>query len=109
MIRDMLTLTSVQVAREVYTQDGMGGGSTSTTLTTLSHAAIWQVGANNRYLSDKVTRASTHVLTVETDTYTWAAGDAKVVNGSNIYKITGHVDDVMGLGEITVVGLEQLT
>ena len=108
-IRDSLLLTTVQVAREVYTTDGLGGGSTSTTLTTLSRAAIWMAGSRDSFLSDKVAKASTHVLAVETGTYTWADSDAKVVNGSNVYRVTGHADDVMALTELTVVGLERIT
>ncbi len=105
----MLTLTTVQVAREVFTTDGMGGGSTSTTLTTLDRAAIWQAGGGNNYLSDKITKASTHVLAVESATYTWTDADAKVVYGSEVYKVTGHADDIEHLALLTVVGLERLT
>lgn len=108
-LRDSLLLTTVQVAREVYTTDGLGGGSTSTTLTTLSRAAIWSIGSRDSYLSDKITKASSHVLAVETGTYTWADSDLKVTYGSDVYKVTGHSDDVMNLGEITVVGMERLT
>lgn len=109
MIRDVLTLTSVQVAREVFTTDSLGGGSTSTTLTTLSRAAIWQAGGGDRFLSDKIAKASSHVLATEPGSYTWATGDAKVVYGSNVYKIVGHPDDVENLGELVVVGLERIT
>ena len=109
MIRDVLTLTTVSVAREVYTPDGLGGGSTSTTLTTLSRAAIWAAGSGDRFLSDKVAKASTHVLAVEPDTYTWASGDLKVVYGSNTYRVQGHPDDILQRGELTVVGLERIT
>lgn len=108
-IRDVLTLTGVQVAREVFTPNTLGGGSRSTTLTTLSRAAIWQAGSNTRYLSDKLARASTHVLACEADSYTWAATDTKVVYASATYKVTGRADDVANLGELTVVGLERIT
>lgn len=107
-LRDVLTLTTVQVAREVYTTDGMGGGSTSTTLTTLDRAAIWMAGSGNQFLSDKVAKASSHVLAVGTDSYTWVSTDAKVVHGSNVYRVVGNSDDVMNLGELTIVGLERL-
>ena len=109
MIRDVLTLTGVQVAREVYTTDGLGGGSTSTTLTTLDRAAIWMAGSGNRFLSDKIAKASSHVLAVEPGSYTWAAGDAKVVYGSSVYRVVGHPDDVLNRGELVVVGLERIT
>lgn len=108
-IRELLTITTVQVAREVYTLDGLGGGSTSTTLTTLDKAAIWGAGSGDRFLSDKIARASTHVLAVEPASYTWASTDAKVVYGSNTYRITGHADDVANRGELVIVGLDRIT
>jgi len=109
MLADMLTLTTVQVAREVYTTDGLGGGSTSTTLTTLARAAIWQAGSGDRFLSDKVAKASSHVLACETDEYTWADSDAKVVYGSTVYRTVGHADDVANRGDLTVIGLERIS
>ena len=108
-LADLLNLTTVQIAREVVTPDGMGGATTSTTLTTLAASALWQLGANNRFLSDKVTKASTHVLVFEPASYTWANTDVVVVYGSGRYKVTGHDDDPLNLGEMTVVGLERLT
>jgi hypothetical protein len=109
VIRDLLTLTTVQVARDVYTTDGMGGRTTSTTLTTLSRAAIWQAGSGDRFLSDKVAKASTHVLAFEPSAYAWAAGDLRVVYGGGTYRVTGHADDVFQTGELMVVGLERIS
>ncbi len=110
MLLDLLNLTSVQVAREVVTPDGMGGSTTTTTLTTLTKAAIWQAGqGSSRYLSDRIYRASTHVLATVPSFYTWTQDDRFVVNGDAVYKVVGRPDDVVALGEMTVVGLEQLT
>lgn len=108
-LRNALLLTTVQVAREVYTTDGLGGGSTSTTLTTLSRAAIWAIGSRDSFLSDKIAKVSSHVLAVEPGTYTWDDSDLKVVYGGDTFKVTGHTDDVMQLGVITTVGLERLS
>jgi hypothetical protein len=109
MVDDMLTLTTVQVAREVVTPDGMGAFTTTTTLTTLAKSAIWQAGANLRYLSDKLAKASTHVLACKTSGYTWAENDMKVVYGGSTYKVVGRADDVMNRAELTIVGLERIT
>jgi len=109
MLDDMLTLTSIQIRKVTQTPDGMGGFSSASVLTTLTKAQIWQAGSNNRYLSDKITRASTHVLAIRTGEYTFSDEDIEAYNGTEVYKITGHADDVANQGEITIVGLERLT
>ena len=108
-IRPWLTLTTVQVGRVTETADGMGAVSAATTLTTLSRAAIWQAGSGDRFINQKVAQASTHVLVLETDAYTWASTDSKVVYGGETYNIVGLPDDVMHLSRITTVGLELVT
>ena len=109
MIRDVLNLTAVQVARETLSTDGMGGTSATTTLTTLSRSAIWQNGGNTALLSDKLAKTSSHVLALETGTYAWADTDRYVVYGSNTYEIIGRADDILNKSELTVVGLELIT
>jgi len=109
MIRDMLQLTTVQVGRVAITPDGMGGTTTTTTLTTLPFAAIWQAGASNPYLADRVALASSHLLAVETTAYTWAQDDQTVVYGAQNFDIVGRPDDVANQGELTIVGLERIT
>ena len=104
-----LNLRTVQVGRVTETADGMGAVTQTTVLTTLSKAAIWLAGSGNRTLSDKVSKASTHVLAHETGTYTWAATDRLVVYGSALYSVVGHADDVSNLGRLTVVGLERIS
>jgi hypothetical protein len=106
MLLDLLTLTTVQVSRETVTNDGKGGTTTSTASTTLAHAAIWQAGSANKWLSDRITRASTHVLACEPGAYTWTQNDRNVVYGGNTYKIIGRPDDVANQGELLVVPLE---
>ena len=105
-VRSWLNLTTVQVERATETADGMGAATVTTVLTTLSRSAIWQAGSGDRFLSDKIAQASTHVLVLETDTYTWASTDTTVVYGGNTYNLVGTLDDVANLSRITSVGLE---
>lgn len=111
MIRDMLTLTTVQVSRETETSDGMGGTTTITSTTTISRAAIWQAGSSNlgRFMSDRITRASTHVLACEPAEYTWTQDDRSVLYAGGTYKIIGRPDDIAIRGELLVVPLELQT
>jgi hypothetical protein len=103
----MLNLVSaVTVSRETVTADGMGGTTTSVETTILSYAAIWQAGSANRWMSDRLTRASTHILACEPSAYTWTQDDRQVIYGVATYKIIGRPDDVMNNGELTVVPLE---
>ena len=108
MIGDLLNLTSVQVARETLTSDGFGGSTVSTTLTTLSRAALWASGSSDRFISDKIAKASTHVLVLEPDSYTWAVSDKYVTYDGGTYKVVGTPDDVFQYGEIMVVALERI-
>ena len=109
MLRDLLNLVNtVQVASEVNTPDGMGGCTTTTTLTTLSAAAIYQNSSSKSFLSDRVSAKSSDVLITEPGMHTWTKADQQVINGGAVYNITGIPDDVMGLGEIMVVGLERI-
>jgi len=108
MFRDLLTLASVQVAREVYTADGMGGGSVTTALTTLGASALWQIGGGKSFLSDKIAAVSSHVLAVEPDTYTWASTDTAIVYAGQTYRITARPDDVANRDELVVVALERI-
>jgi hypothetical protein len=106
MLRDMLNLTTVTVNRESITDDGMGGTVTSTTSTILSLSAIYQSGSGNRWMSDRITRASTHVLACEPSAYVWTQDDRTVSYGGATYKIIGRPDDVFNKGEIMVIPLE---
>jgi len=106
MLADMLNLTGVTVSRETVTPDGMGGATTSVETTILSAAAIWQAGSGNRWMSDRLTRASTHVLACVPSVYAWTQDDRQVLYGGATYKIIGRPDDVAGKGEVLVVPLE---
>ena len=108
-IKPWLNLTTVQVGRVAQGSDGMGGISATTTLTTLSRAAIWQSGSGDSYLSDKVAQASTHVLVCESGTRTWTAADEVVTYGSQTYRIVGRPDNVANQSVLVAVGLELIT
>ena len=108
-VTDLMNLvSSVQVARETApVNDGMGGLTTpTTTLTTLSRAAIWQAGSSDRFLSDKLAKASSHILAYPTSAYAWTDDDKYVVYAGDTYDVVGRGDDVMNLSELTVVGLD---
>jgi len=50
---------------------------------------------------------TTHVLVMKPSSYTFTSNDVQVTHGGKTYTIIGIPDDVMGYGEITVVGLRQ--
>lgn len=104
--RDLLNLKTVQIGRITQAPDGMGGTSVSTSLTTLSRAAIWQAGSSTALLSDKLAASSSHVLVFEPSEYTMVTKDDRVVYGSETYRVNGRADDVMHKGDIMVVGME---
>lgn len=110
MLADFLALKNcVQVSRKVETPDGMGGESTSTTLTTLPKAVIWSPSQSRSYISDKMARVSSHVLVTIPSDYTFTDQDSEVIYNGKTYRITGPSDDVMELGEIMMTGLERMS
>ena len=107
MIDDLLTMKDVQIIRKSQTYDGMGGFTETTTATTVV-GVIYQSGTGGRkYLSDKMVQETTHVLVMKPSSYTFTSNDVQVTHGGKTYTIIGIPDDVMGYGEITVVGLRQ--
>ena len=110
MLRSLLNLkNAVQIRGITETSDGMGGLSSSTTLTTLTRASIWQPGSSDATISDKITKASTHVLACLTDEHTFIDTDRECIYNGDTYKITGHADNVANRGELTIIGLERLS
>jgi hypothetical protein len=87
----------------------MGGTTTTSTITTLPRAVMWSPGQSQRYISDRMYRASTDVLVIESSDYTFTDQDVEVSYSGKTYKITGPSNDVMNLGEICMVGLERLS
>jgi hypothetical protein len=107
MIDDLLTMKDIQIIRKSQTYDGMGGFTETTTATTVV-GVIYQSGTGGRkYLSDKMVQETTHVLVMKPSSYTFTSNDVQVTHGGKTYTIIGIPDDVMGYGEITVVGLRQ--
>lgn len=109
MLEDYLTLIGsvVSVIRKVETPDGMGGATVATTITGLPKAVLWSPSQSQRYISEKMARASSHVLVTIPSYYSFNIYDAEVTYNSETYKINGF-DNVMNLGEIMVVGLEKI-
>ena len=109
MVATMLNLSGVKIRRIVEASDGYGATTTSTTLTTLSRASIWQPGAGAQYISDKMANVSTHVLALLANEYNFTQNDREVTYNGDTYKITGRPDDVANRGKIVIVGLERIT
>lgn len=110
MLTDVLNLlNTVTVRRIALTSDGMGGHTESTTDTVLARCNIWQSGSGNPFISDKITKDSSHVLALETGAYTFTDDDQKVIYGSKTFNIIGHDDDVSFQNELTIVALDRLT
>ena len=109
MLKSLLNLTTVQIRKITETSDGYGGLTTSTTLTTLSRANIWQPGSGDATISDKIAKTSTHVLACLYGEYTFTDQDRECIYNGTTYKITGHADNVANRNDFIVVGLERLT
>jgi len=106
MLEWFLTMTDVQVVRHVKTAKGNGGFTTATATTTLSKAIIYQNSGRRSMFSDRINLTSTYELVTMPSYYAWNRNDQLVIHGGDTFDITVHPDNVMGLGEIMVVGLE---
>ena len=107
-ILSMLNLSNaVQIRRITVGNDGMGAQTTSTSLTTISRAAIWQASGNDVTISDKITSISTHVLAMRPSEYTFTDDDQEVIYNGVTYTITGHADDIMQKTRLLIVGLQR--
>lgn len=107
MLGDMLNLiNTVTITRYAETSDGMGGLTTTTTTNTLSRANIWTASSNDRTLSDKITKTSTHVLAVEYGAYSFTVNDRIVTYNGNTYTLTGNFDNVAERNELILAGLK---
>jgi len=113
MLEDFLVLTGsvVTVIRKVETPDGMGGVTTTTTITGLLKAVMYGntlmgLGQHRWMISDRLTNISSDILLTLPSYYSWNINDVEIGYNSETYKIKGR-DNVMGLNEIMVVGLEK--
>ena len=110
MYSSMLNIKSaVQIRRVVETSDGFGATTTATTVTTLSRASIWEVSARDTYLSDKIYKASTHLLALLPDEYTFTDDDEQVLYDSKTFELTGHENDVAQYGKVKIIGMERIS
>lgn len=112
---DMLNLaSSVTVIKTTSYNDGMGGVTTTTESSVLSRAAIWQTNSINKFLSERITKDSSHVLAIEYGTYDFnqdlATGVSQILTvtyDGDTYSQVGFADNVMNMNEIVVVGLDR--
>jgi hypothetical protein len=109
MLISLLNLTGVQVRKIIETSDGFGSTTTATTITTLTRANIWQPSSNDRFVSDKIAAASTHILALAHGEYDFTDDDQEVLYDGNTYRITGHADNVANRNELVLVGLERIS
>lgn len=109
MLRDLLNLVNaVQIRRIAESSDGMGGVTASTTITTVGRASIWVSNSNDRTMSDKITKDSTHVLAFEYGAYTLTVDDKEVLFNGDTYQLKGNPDNVANRNELVVIGMELL-
>jgi len=95
---------AVTISRTTEVSDGMGGFTSTTSTVAISRAAIWQVGSNDRYLSDRVAALSTHVLACRVSDDVLST-DQIVYNGKT-YDVAGEPDDVQQRGKVQAVPLQ---
>lgn len=109
MFEDLLNLTnsSVTVIRKVETPDGMGGVTVTSTITGIPKCAMWSPSQSARYISDKMAKASSHILVTLPSYYTFTVNDINVTYNSETYTITGW-DNILNLGEILMIGLDKV-
>ena len=108
--KSMLNLkATVQIRKVTETPDGFGALSTSTSLTTLTKASIWQVSGRDSFLSDKIYKASTHVLALLPAEYEFTFTDEEVLYDGKTFVLTGHENDVCEYGKVKIIGMERLT
>jgi hypothetical protein len=107
MLRDMLQITTATVDREIFIGNGMGGGTISTTTTSISRCAIWDNSFMKSYMSDKFVAKGSHTFVCEPSTYTFNINDKRITYNGNVYQIKGMPDDVCFKGEVLVLPIER--
>ena len=104
-----LTILDAQVIKRTEVSDGMGDVVSTTTATTLSRCCILQTNSFNKYMSDRVNRASSHVLVCEPSAYSWSQDDREITRGGLTYKIAGRPDNILDMDEMIVVPMDLQT
>jgi len=110
-LKNVVTITKI-----IETNDGMGGVSSTSYITTLPACALWQNDANNKYVSDKYAKDSTHTLCFEYGDYTFndvsgLSSNQTIIesvqfNNEN-YKLVGFPDNVMNKNKIVMQYLDR--
>ena len=114
-LADLLTMTDIAVIRITQTEDGMGGFTSTTSTTILPRGTIYREGSASRlsgdfmFVSDKRTKISSHILVCEPSSYTFTNDDTNVTQGSDRFEIVDTKYDVMGYGELLMLGLRLIT
>lgn len=95
---------AVTISRTTESPDGMGGFSSTTASVIISRAALWQVGSNDRYVSDRVAAVSTHLLACRVSDDVLFTD--KIVYNGKTYDVSGEPDDVQQRGKMKIVPLQ---
>jgi hypothetical protein len=116
-LRGFLKLKNeVTITKIISTNDGMGGVSSISYITTLPACALWQNRANNKWTSDKYAKDSSHTLCFEYGNYTFndifgLSSNQSIIesvqyNGED-YKVVGFSDNVMNKDKIVMQALDR--
>jgi hypothetical protein len=106
MISDLMTIKTATVSREIVTPDGMGGFSTTTTITTLSKCAIYGNPGSTGFSADKYIRQGSHTLATIPSAYTWAVTDKTVAYAGRTFRVNGIPDQVFNSDELVLVQMD---
>lgn len=85
------------------TSDGKGEITKARTSRGTISCAVWQAGANETILGDKIKNISTHVLACEPDSAFISADEIDI--GSDTYKVH-RPDDILAEDNLMIIGLE---
>ena len=115
-LRDLLNIVNeVSVIKTISTNDGMGGVTSTTMTTILPLCALWQNSSTNKFIYDKYSMNSSHILCYEYGTYTFnvAVSGATVIEtisyNNETYNTMGFQNDYMNLHEIITMNLDRLS
>lgn len=108
MLADLLNINNVVVVEKTITNDGMGGITSVSSISTIARCAIWNNSLVKSYISDRYTVKGTHTLVCEYGAYTFTTKSKQIVNGSEVYDINGLPDNVFNSNEMLVVPLEKI-
>jgi len=108
-LRDRLNIANVTVSRVTKTIDSYGDPVTTTLTTMIPKASIWSPTQNDKRISDKIAKTSTHILAIEYGAYTFTTDDKTVTSGGVAYRLVGHEDNVANRNMLVLHGMERIT